>query len=64
MGWIRARAYRMGVGSVYAPIQVEEPPGYTGRTLTPAGQDRPNDDKLRIMRNGRIVYASKPKRAY
>ncbi len=55
MGWIEAHPYRAGVGSVRSDIEVEEPAGHKGKYITPAGQNRKNKDKLRLLRNGREI---------
>ena len=59
MGWIKSKSYRLGEGEVFAPQEVEEPAGYQGELITPAGQGH-RKDKLRIYRKGREVLARKP----
>ena len=61
MGWIKSKVYRLGAGEIFKPQEVEEPGGYDGKLVTPAGQGN-RKDKLRIYRKGREVLARKPAR--
>lgn len=59
-GWILSKGYRMGVGEIVRPLRVEEPAGYEGERLTPAGQVyKKPEHKFTISRDGRTVYKTK-----
>lgn len=60
MGWIASRAYRIGHGPVNSPSRVEEPAGFDGERVTPAGQIVTKAwPAFTIPRDGRTVYATK-----
>jgi len=72
MGFVGQVGFRPGFGPIYRAEKVDEPAGFTGRTLTVSYRSetytrlielgRPDLAKhhlIQIARNGRTVYASK-----